>query len=295
MKQSHAILFFSLLIFACKPSNKTTNTNINNMSITLTKETPVEVLATELISKIETKGFKVVADVNHSEAAAKVGMQLRPTRTLIFGNPLGGTKLMQQDQFIGLDLPLKILIWENEDGNSNLSYFDGSTLTCRYGITEPEMVINKINIALASFTENTDVTGKTTSNIKNELISKKSSYNIDTTFTRLKDIVSSKGLIIMAEVPHDKAAASVDLKLQPTRTLIFGNPKIGTLLMQSNQKIGLDLPLKILVHETDNGEVFVSYYNATFLANRYQITDKDEVVNKVNGALNGITDAVISE
>lgn len=266
------------------------------MLITLTKETSVQqALAVELISKIEAKGFKVIADVNHSVAAEKVGMQLRPTRTLIFGNPLGGTKLMQQDQFIGLDLPLKILIWESEDGNSNLSYFDGSTLTSRYGITEPKMVINKINTALASFTGNTDVTNKTTSNIKNELISKKSSYNSDTTFTRLKDIVSSKGLTIMAEVPHDKAAASVGLKLQPTRTLIFGNPKIGTLLMQSDQKIGLDLPLKILVHETDNGDVFVSYYNATFLANRYQITDKDEVINKINGALNGITDAVISE
>lgn len=291
MKPLHYLLF--VFVLSCNTSQKTTNINIQNMLITVTKDASVDVLAAELKSTIEAKGFKIIADVNHSAGAAKVDMQLRATRTLIFGNPLGGTKLMQQNQTIGLDLPLKILIWEDENGHSNLSYFDGSTLTSRYGITQPEAVINKVNGALASFTGNAETTNQTTANIKSELISKQSNHSADSTFARLKDIVSSKGLTIMAEVPHDKAAISVDLDLRPTRTLIFGNPKIGTLLMQSNQEIGLDLPLKILVHETEKGDVFVSYFNANFLANRYSITDKDEVIAKVNGALNGITDAVI--
>jgi len=295
MKQLYYFLFLCVFVCSCNTPNKTNTINIKNMLITVTKDASVDVLAKELISKIEAKGFKIIADINHSAGAEKVGMQLRTTRTLIFGNPLGGTKLMQQDQAIGLDLPLKILIWEDDNGQSNLSYFNGSTLTSRYSISQPEMVINKVNNALAGFTGNTETANKTTSDIKSELISKKSNHSADSTFSRLKDIVLSKGLTIMAEVPHDKAAASVDLVLRPTRTLIFGNPKIGTLLMQSNQEIGLDLPLKILVHETSDGDIFVSYFDATFLANRYSITGKDDVIIKVNGALNGITDAVISE
>lgn len=272
------------------------NTVDKNQLITIQKEGTVAELASQLTTVIESKGFKIIADVNHAASAAKVDLELRSTRTLIFGNPLGGTKLMQQDQAIGLDLPLKILLWEGEDGKTNLSYYDGCTLTGRYGILEPKAVIDKVNGALAGFSgKPAEVKIGTTKQIKGELISKKSAHNADTTFSRLKEIITSKGLSIMAEVPHDKAAASVELALRPTRLLIFGNPKVGTLLMQSDQKIGIDLPLKILVHENAQGETYVSYFNASFLSDRYEITDKAEVIAKVNGALNGITDAVVSE
>ncbi len=297
MKKLNSILLLSVLLIACtnKPK-KEMNSVDQNQLITLKKEGTVDALASQLITKIESKGFKVIADVNHAAAATKAELNLRPTRTLIFGNPLGGTKLMQQDQTIGLDLPLKILIWEDENGTTNLSYYNGSTLTERYGISDPQAVIDKVNGALAGFSEKPeDVIVQNTSVIKQDLITKKSAYNTDTTFIRLKETIASKGLTIMAEVPHDKAAASVDLELRPTRLLIFGNPKVGTLLMQSDQKIGIDLPLKILVHENEQGETFVSYFNASFLANRYDIVNKKEVITKVNGALNGITDAVVSE
>ena len=290
------LLVFLILTttLACQNSKQNTSNNKEKMSKTTSNSINVDSLATQLISKVKSKGFKVIADVDHAVGAAKVDLQLRPTRTLIFGNPLGGTKLMQQDQTIGIDLPLKILIWEDENGASNLSYFNGSELTSRYGITEPQAVIEKVNGALADFTGVTK-TNLETKNIKDRLITKQSEFDADATFLRLKETVTSKGLTIMAEVSHDKAAASVDLELRPTRLLIFGNPKVGTLLMQSNQEIGLDLPLKVLVHENENGDVFVSYFDATFLAERHNTTDKAEVITKVNGALNGITDVVISE
>jgi len=297
MIKSNSILLLVILITSCvnKPK-ETMNTIDKNQLITIQKDTDVATLASELKAKIEAKGFKVIADVDHAASATKVDLALRPTRTLIFGNPLGGTKLMQQDQAIGLDLPLKILLWEDENGKTNVSYYNGTTLTGRYGITEPQAVIEKVNGALAGFSNKLEETKTNTiTSIKDQLISKKSIHNADSTFTKLKEIITSKGLTIMAEVPHDKAAASVDLELRPTRLLIFGNPKVGTLLMQSEQKIGIDLPLKVLVHENEQEETYVSYFNASFLASRYGITDKAEVVAKVNGALDGITNAVVSE
>ncbi len=67
---------------------------------------------------LEEKGIPVFALVDHSGEAAKVGMNMRPTRLLIFGNPKGGTPLMLAAPSIAIDLPLKILIWQDEAGKS---------------------------------------------------------------------------------------------------------------------------------------------------------------------------------
>ena len=300
MKHGIYFLFLSLLIISCTQNqSKTTTTTTPTMStsefITIANEKNVSELADTLIPQIKEKGFKIVANVDHSIAATKAGLELRPTRTLIFGNPKGGTLLMQQDQRIGLDLPLKLMLWEDQAGDTQVSYYNGTTLTSRYGITEPQAVIGKINGALAGFTGNTTVEGASVASINDQLITKKSPHTADETFAKLQEVVASKGLHTMAIVAHDKAAASVDLELRPTRVLIFGNPKVGTLLMQSNQSIGIDLPLKVLVYEDEKGDVYVSYLDATFLTGRHGITDKGEVVQKVNGALDGITNAVITE
>ena len=263
--------------------------------ITISKEKSVSQLADSLIPQLKEKGFKIIANIDHALAAKKAGLELRPTRTIIFGNPKGGTLLMQQDQRIGLDLPLKILLWEDEAGDTQISYYNATTLTSRYGIVEPQAVISKVNGALAGFTGNTNIEGASVAAITEQLITKESPHTADETFEKLQQVVTSKGLYTMAIVPHDKAAASVDLELRPTRVLIFGNPKVGTLLMQSNQSMGIDLPLKVLVYEDENGKVYVSYFDATFLTNRHGITDKSEVVQKVNAALDGITNTVIAK
>ena len=300
MKNGIYFLILSLCILSCTQNQQKTNTTTlpvmrTSEFITVTNEKTVSQLSDTLISQLKEKGFKIIATIDHAIAAQVAGLELRPTQTIIFGNPKGGTLLMQQDQRIGLDLPLKIMIWEDEAGDTQVSYYNATTLTSRYSIKEPAAVIAKVNGALAGFTGNKEIEGASVVAITDQLITKKSPYTADQTFTKLEEVVASKGLNTMAIVPHDKAAASVDLELRPTRVLIFGNPKVGTLLMQSNQSIGIDLPLKILVHEDENGEVFISYYDAAFLTKRHGITDKEDVVQKVNGALNGITDAVIAE
>ncbi|WP_299764353.1 DUF302 domain-containing protein [uncultured Dokdonia sp.] len=300
MKNGIYFLVLSLLMLGCAQNQQKSNTITppamrTSEFITVSNDDTVSQLATTIIPQLEEKGFKIIANIDHSNAATKVGLELRPTRTIIFGNPKGGTLLMQQDQRIGLDLPLKLMMWEDAAGDTQVSYYNATTLTSRYGITEPQAVIAKVNGALAGFTGNTQIEGASVTSITDQLITKKSPHTADETFAKLQEVVTSKGLHTMAVVPHDKAAASVDLELRPTRVLIFGNPKVGTLLMQSNQSIGIDLPLKILVHEDENGAVYVSYFDATFLTNRHGITDKDEVVQKVNAALDGITNAVIAE
>lgn len=93
---------------------------------------------------------------------------------------------------------------------------------------------------------------------------------------------------------HSKNATSVDLKLNQTRIIIFGNPRLGTPLMQNSQTVSIDLPQKIIVYTDDNNKVNVAYNDPMYLKNRHSISDKDPILNKISGALNKITDKVIT-
>lgn len=76
--------------------------------------------------------------------AASVGLDLRPTEVLIFGNPVGGTPLMQDQQSIAIDLPMKFAAWENEDGETIVAYNDPMFLAARHGITGNDMILQNM-------------------------------------------------------------------------------------------------------------------------------------------------------
>jgi uncharacterized protein (DUF302 family) len=86
-----------------------------------------------LEAAVKAKGMTVFAHVDHAAAAAEVGLNLRPTDLLIFGSPKGGTPLMQSTQTIGIDLPLKALVWQDDKGKTWLSYNDPAWLVQRHG------------------------------------------------------------------------------------------------------------------------------------------------------------------
>ena len=87
-----------------------------------------------LEAEVKSKGMTVFARIDHAAGAAEVGMSLRPTELLIFGSPKGGTPLMQSAQTIGIDLPLKALVWQDASRNTWLSYNDPSWLAQRHSL-----------------------------------------------------------------------------------------------------------------------------------------------------------------
>ncbi len=87
-----------------------------------------------LIAAITPLGMNVFARIDHAEGAAKVEMPLRPTQLLLFGNPKGGTPLMQDKQTAGIDLPLKALAWEDPDGKVWLTYNEAAWIAQRHGL-----------------------------------------------------------------------------------------------------------------------------------------------------------------
>jgi uncharacterized protein (DUF302 family) len=87
-----------------------------------------------LEAAVEAKGMTVFAHIDHAAGAAAAGLPLRPTDLLIFGNARGGTPLMEVVQAVGIDLPLKALVWQDVTGNTWVSYNDPAWVARRHGI-----------------------------------------------------------------------------------------------------------------------------------------------------------------
>src|SRR5258706_2076145 len=117
-----------------------------------------------------------------------------------------------------------------------------------------------------------------------------SSYGPEETMNRFEAEVRARGLIAFAHIDHAAGAAAVGLSLRPTELLIFGNAKGGTPLMQSNQTIGIDLPLKVLVWEDASGATWLSYNDPSWLAKRHGLgREVEAAVSAMATALNAVT------
>jgi len=101
-----------------------------------------------LETEVKVRGMTVFAHIDHAAGAAAVGLPMRPTDLLIFGNAKGGTPLMQSVQTTGIDLPLKILVWQDAAGSTWLSYNDPSWLAKRHGLgPDVEATVNALTTA----------------------------------------------------------------------------------------------------------------------------------------------------
>jgi uncharacterized protein (DUF302 family) len=119
----------------------------------------------------------------------------------------------------------------------------------------------------------------------NGFISLISTHDVKSTADRLEKALSEKGMTVFIRINHAEGAQNVGEKLRPTELLIFGNPKVGTPLIQCSQTVAIDLPQKALVWQDEVGQVWLSYNDPAYLARRHGITECDDVLKKVEKAL----------
>jgi len=103
------------------------------------------------------------------------------------------------------------------------------------------------------------------------LVTVASKLSVKDALNRIEAALKAGNITVFARIDHAAGAASVEMPLRPTELLIFGNPKAGTPLMQSNQTIGIDLPLKILGWQDAGGQVWLTYTDPRWLARRYRL------------------------
>lgn len=120
----------------------------------------------------------------------------------------------------------------------------------------------------------------------------KSPLSAADTMTKLEQTVLSKGLKVFARIDHAAGAKSIDKTLRPTEVIIFGNPKGGTPLMECQQTLGIELPLKALVWQDAGGQVWLGYNDPVAMAARHEAANCP-VAGNLRKALEGISAAVV--
>ena len=145
--------------------------------------------------------------------------------------------------------------------------------------------MNKTQLSAVSFLLFYLINSQTFAEQADGVIRIKSMHSVADTLDRLESVLKNKGMTIFKRVSHSAGAAKVGLELRPTELLIFGNPKVGTPLMQCRQLAALDLPQKALVYEDENGQVWYAYNDPEYIAYRHNVTGCDEVVSKISKAL----------
>ncbi len=129
-------------------------------------------------------------------------------------------------------------------------------------------MLNKFLAAITLFTTGmvTPVIAGNTALSVDQLVTLTSQYDYSTTVKKLKTAFASKGLTVFATINHSEEAKAAGLTMPPTQVIIFGNPKDGTPLMQKAPALALQLPLKVLIAEDNDGTVKVRFFKAAFLA-----------------------------
>ena len=256
----------------------------------------------ETFGKLESnlegnEAVSIVETVDHSANAESVGLDLRPTRLALFGNPKLGTPLMQESQTAGIDLPQKALVREDATGETRVGYNSVEYLANRHGITGADEQLKMIDNALsrlvtgaAGSEASAAVIGDASGVQSGEgLIIAQSAYGPDETFERLQGAVeSNEALSVITSLDHQANAESVGMDLRPTKLLVFGNPKAGTPLMQAAQTAGIDLPQKALVYEDASGETYLAYNDPNYVAKRHGIEGAEEQLGMISTALEGL-------
>ena len=120
---------------------------------------------------------------------------------------------------------------------------------------------------------------------EDHLVMLKSPDSVQVTADRLEAALMDKGMALFARINHSAGAETAGLELAPTEQFIFGNPKIGTPLMNCQRTVAIDLPQKMLIWEDDTGQVWVAYNDPSYIRARHGVAGCDEVIIKIAGAL----------
>ncbi len=125
----------------------------------------------------------------------------------------------------------------------------------------------------------------------NGMVQIKSNHTVAETTRRFKTELNERGLTLFTTIDHAEGASGVGLDLRPTQLVIFGNPKVGTPLMQCSQSVAIDLPQKALIWEDEAGQVWIGYNDPDYLYTRHNLAGCEATIEIVKKALNTVTQA----
>lgn len=125
-----------------------------------------------------------------------------------------------------------------------------------------------------------------------EITRKASPYSVSETMDKFEAIIKSKKFDVFARIDHQKNAESVELKMAPAEVIIFGNPKGGTMLMNDDIRVALDLPLRVVVYQDKDDKVYIAYRKPVDMVKSYDL-EGHKVIGALSGGLDKLTSAAV--
>ena len=242
------------------------------------------------------KSLGLVEHFKHHEMAASKGLALEKTHAIFFGNPKIGTPLIQKDQLIALDLPQKIITLD-QGKNSYIYRLSTSYLADKYAVSFNDLsTMTGALDGLSQKIADNQNRGMEDPDIEEHqgIITLNSNKTFEKAVEAIQQqIKNAQSINFMAELDHQKNAASVDMNLRPTHIIMFGNPQVGIPLMQKNRSVAVELPMKLLIFKDENGDVKVAYNDMQFIFNRYNTNLKENYGAKINEILKKIASSAI--
>ncbi|GJL62116.1 MAG: hypothetical protein NPIRA04_07700 [Nitrospirales bacterium] len=235
---------------------------------------------------LENQGFEIVATIDHQAGARSVDLELRPTQVILFRQARLDSALIRRTPLAALDLPHKFLVFEDEHGDIQLRVNLPGFLIDRHDVPVFDGFVAKLDRALTQF-----------GRLDNGVRLVKSHQSVDQTVETLLQILKERGFRIPAVVKFLKHAHRFSGNLRKPQLIIFGNPQVGTPLMQNNQSIGLDLPQKFLVFQDRKRQVYIAFNDPQFLAQKHHLQrdrdpgDLDVRLTNITNALLGLAEA----
>ena len=247
--------------------------NAHGDSLKLDKEDfeSVEDAVAHIQSDLNNKNFEVVLVVNHSAAAASVGLTLPPTQVIFARQPKYlEFSTLRRSSTIGIDLPVKILVYEDENGDIQIRNNDIGYLIDRHDAKVFDYVWDQSRRLINDAGES-----------ETGLVTISSARSLNATVEALTDAISSNSNFRIPLVLDFCEGRSREC----SQLIVFGNPNAGTPLMQATQEVGIDLPQKFLVSKSYNGKVSITYNDPFFIAKRHGIQGQDERLQAISNAL----------
>ena len=154
MKYLFTTLCLAALVSACSPSDtrQQTNTTATPSSV-MTTNVSFDAVEKNLRQALQKRDLKLFTVVDHGEGAMSVGMDIGQSKLFIFGNPKSGTPLMMESREMGLELPMKILVFENKQGEIGLRRTDIKALADQYSLSDQAQRIQKIDMTLRAISK----------------------------------------------------------------------------------------------------------------------------------------------
>jgi len=289
------IVLVGLLFFACKKENKSAKDSKEPTKNKVSISDGMYYNTVQNLDKALTnfkrflgtnRGLEIYANIDHQENARKVEMALAENQVFFFDNPRFSAPLIQENPLLGLEFPTRVAFCKKGE---NALVFSRSTawFKQRYGL--------KFSPAFQSYSNLTKAFIKQASRadvVEEEAITLSKHQGIEMVKSKLgfKETVEGISQVLdqnekifkILSFNFQEKAKVTNYKLEPLHLFIFGNPEIGTQLMQKSPNFSIDLPLKILVRETSDGEVMLYYNDMNFLADIHQTKFKDNLPEKLN-------------